>query len=280
MLAHTLSKCRFGFLALFGLGALLPAQGASAGEGGLKAVYEIYVGGFQVARADLDVDLYRDCFDVRLAAEPDGLVSFIADFKLISWAGGCSNGVGVEPSSYSSDYFKNGRKKRWVRVNYSGRDLPRVQAEPEAGEDDRDQVPGDLRAGSLDPLTGIFGIIEAVTREGRCSGERPVYDGRRLFKLTLQHVGTAELKPSRYAAYAGPAIECVVSVAKVAGFKSNEIRKKHFPEKVRVFLAEAVEGAPLLPVRLEADYRFGKMRMHAARIVPHPATTKETRSQQ
>ena len=32
------------------------AQGALAGDGGLKAVYEVYVGGFQVARADLDVD--------------------------------------------------------------------------------------------------------------------------------------------------------------------------------------------------------------------------------
>ena len=278
MLTRKLFWCRSGFFALLGFGALLPAQGGLAADGGLKAVYEVYVGGFQVAKADLDVDLYRQCFDVRLAAEPGGLVSFLADFKLISWAGGCSNGVAVRPSNYSSDYFKDGRKKRWVRVDYGGRGLPTVQAEPEAGEDDRDQVPSDLRAGSLDPLTGAFSIIEAVTREGRCGGARPVYDGRRLFRLSLQHVGTVELRPSRYAAYAGPAIECVVSVEKVAGFKNNEIRKKHFPEQVRVFLAEAVEGAPLLPVRLEADYRFAKMRMHAARIVPDPASTKETRA--
>ena len=263
---------------LLALGLLAGTGPARASEAGLTANYEVYVGGFQVARADLDVDLYKDCFDVRLAAEPDGLVSFIADFKIVSWAGGCRAEEGVTPASYSSDYFKNGRKKRWVRVDYNGQDAPAVRTDPEPEDDNRSMVPSDQRAGSLDPLSGSFAIIQAVTREGRCQGERPVYDGRRLFKLKLEHVGPAVLKKSRYAAYSGPAIECLVRVEMIAGFKKSEIRKKHFPERVKVFLAEAVPGAPLIPVRLESDYRFGQLRMHAAEITPRPEQTKETRA--
>ena len=272
-------RSRLGAIALLCLGSSLPGAAALASEeGGLTANFEVYIGGFQVAKADLDLGLYKDCFDLRLATEPHGIVSYFSPFKLVSSADGCSKGAGVVPASYSVDYFKNGRKKRWVRVDYKGDGSPLVQAEPAPEDDNRKAVPSDLRAGSLDPLTGVFGIIEAVAREGRCDGERPVYDGRRLFRLKLSHVGAAELPPSSYAAYAGPAIECLVRVEMIAGFKKSEIRKKHFPEQVKVFLAEAVAGAPLLPVRMEADYRFGQIRIHAAKITPAARPTKETRS--
>ena len=251
---------------------------AEAFENGLAVNYEVYMGGFQVAKADLNLGLYEDCFDLRLSTEPYGIVSYLASFKLISWADGCRNGAGVEPASYSVDYFKDGRKKRWVRVDYRGAGGPLVQAKPAAEDDNRKAVPSGLRAGSLDPLSSVFGVIEAVTREGRCAGELPVYDGRRLFRLKLSNVGLTELSPSSYSAYAGSAIECLVQVEMVAGFKKSEIRKKHFPEQVKVFLAEAAAGAPVLPVRMEADYRFGHIRIHAAKITPTARPTKETQA--
>ena len=261
---------------LVALGGFLSAPPAVGANSGLTAHFELYMGGFQVAKADIELGLYDDCFDLRLAAEPYGVVSYLTSFKLVSWADGCRDAAQVVPASYSVDYFKNGRKKRWVRVNYKGNDGPLIRAEPAPENDNRDPVPQGLRNGSLDPLTTVFSIIEAITREGRCDGERPVYDGRRLFHVKLSHVGSAELPPSDYAAYAGTAIECLVRIEKVAGFKKSEIRKRHFPEKVRVYLAEAVAGAPLLPVRLEADYRFGQIRVHAAKIVPWAKPTKET----
>ncbi len=278
MLISKIFRNSAAVLGALALGALLPAKALQASENGLTVDFEVYIGGFQVAKADLDLGLYKDCFDLRLATEPYGVISFFSPFKLVSSADGCSKGAGVVPASYSVDYFKNGRKKRWVRVDYKGDGGPLVRAEPAPEDDNRKAVPSTLRAGSLDPLSGVFGIIEAVTREGRCAGERPVYDGRRLFLLKLSHVGSAELPASSYAAYAGPAIECLVRVETVAGFKKSEIRKKHFPEKVKVFLAEAVAGAPLLPVRLEADYRFGQIRIHAAKIAPGPRQTEETRA--
>ena len=261
---------------LVALGGFLSTPPAMGANSGLTANFELYMGGFQVAKADIELGLYDDCFDLRLAAEPYGVVSYLTSFKLVSWADGCRSAAEVVPASYSVDYFKNGRKKRWVRVNYKGNDGPLIRAEPAPENDHRDPVPHGLRDGSLDPLSAVLAIIEAITREGRCDGERPVYDGRRLFRVKLSHVGSAELPPSDYAAYAGTAIECLVRIEKVAGFKKSEIRKRHFPEKVRVYLAEAVPGAPLLPVRLEADYRFGQIRVHAAKIVPWAKPTKET----
>ncbi len=263
-----------GLLLVFG--TLLSAPPAKASNTGVTANFELYMGGFQVAKADIELGLYDDCFDLRLAAEPYGIVSYLSSFKLVSWADGCRKAAGVVPASYSVDYFKDGRKKRWVRVDYNGAESPLIRAEPAPENDNRDPVPFGLRDGSLDPLSAVFAIIETITREGHCKGERPVYDGRRLFRVKLSHVGSAELPQSDYAAYSGTAIECLVRIEKVAGFKKSEIRKRHFPEKVRVYLAEAVAGAPLLPVRLEADYRFGQIRVHAAKIVPWAEPTKET----
>ncbi|MDJ0945195.1 MAG: DUF3108 domain-containing protein [Kiloniellales bacterium] len=271
-------KSGIGACLLLALGVLLTGAPARAADSGLSAYFQVYMGGFQVAKAEVRLGLYKDCFDLRLAAEPYGVVSYLSSFKLVTWADGCSDGAGVVPISYSADYFKNGRKKRWVRVDYKGASGPLVRAEPAPEDDHRKPVPSGLRAGSLDPLNTVFAIIEAVTREGRCQGERPVYDGRRLFRVTLNHVGSVVLPPSSYAAYAGDAIECLVRLETVAGFKKNEIRKKHFPTEVQVYLAEAVPGAPLFPVRLEADYRFGQIRVHAGQIVPWARTTEETRA--
>ena len=150
------SAAILGVLAL----ASVPVAGAARASGnGLTVNFEVYIGGFQVAKADLDLGLYKDCFDLRLATEPYGVISYLSSFKLVSAADGCSNGAGVEPASYSVDYFKDGRKKRWVRVDYKGAGGPLVRAEPAPEDDNRKAVPSTLRAGSLDPLSGVFGII-------------------------------------------------------------------------------------------------------------------------
>lgn len=271
------SRITFALFLVAAFLGVLPGHLAAAAERGLDAAYAIYIGGFQVAKADLRVGLRADCFDIRLSAEPQGIVSYFSTFKLESQADVCNGGEGVVPASYRSDYYKEGRKKRWVVLDYVGRSPVAVRVKPEAAKDRRAAVPAELRVGSLDPISASVAIIEALAREGRCTGERPVYDGRRLFRLTLQHVGTKDIGHSRYAAYAGPATECLVKVETIAGFKKNEIRKKHFPEQIRIFLAEAAPGTPVLPVRMEADYRFGQIRIHASTIQPHPQVTEESR---
>ena len=115
-----------------------------------------------------------------------------------------------------------------------------------------------------------------MSRDGRCSGTRRVYDGRRLFQLELHHDGVTEVKRSRYAVYAGPAIKCRLRVSKVAGFRDKEIQKGQYPEQITVFLAELEEGTPLVPVRMEADYRFGRLRGHAVNFQPHPVAIRRS----
>ncbi len=258
-----------GFLAAFA-----HFGSAYAAERGLDVTYNLHMGGFHVATAELGVGLVSKCFDVRLGAQPDGLIALFTSFELESRADGCHSDVGVVPDHYVSRY--QGKRKRWVSIDYGDGGKSAVRTKPTAREDKRDAVPEQLLAGSVDPMTAAFAITESVSRSGGCSGTRMVYDGRRLFQLELHHGGVAEVKRSRYSVYAGPAIKCRVRVSKVAGFREKEIQKGQFPEEITVFLAELQAGTPMVPVRMEADYRFGRLRGHAVNFQPHPVAIKRS----
>ena len=130
------------------------------------------MGGFAVATAELGVGLVSKCFDVRLWAKPHGLAALFTSFELESRADGCQNSVGFVPDRYVSRY--QGKRKHWVSIDYGDGGKNAVRTKPTAKEDKRDRVPDQLLTGSVDPMTAAFAIIEAVSRNGRCSGTRMI----------------------------------------------------------------------------------------------------------
>ena len=117
----------------------------------------------------------------------------------------------------------------------------------------------------------MLAVVAKVAQSGRCEVEVPIFDGRRRYNLTTQHLGETELVASDVAPFGGVATRCGLAFEMLGGGwkkKSRRWKEAGRPE-IEVFLARVLPNAPPLPVRLHAKNNFGALRIHlvAARSV-------------
>lgn len=245
--------------AILSLTPMSAAAGGATPPGGVKLTYEVHAGGFIVADSKFHLDLGPNRFEAGVVIRPRGLAALLKEFRLHSQAEGLRNRAGMEPLRYSSEYWKDDRRRRWVEIDYAANAIPRVEAMPPADEDERVEVPEALLVDSLDPMSAALALSEQIERNGRCEGELDVYDGRRLFRLQLSHLGFVEVE----AAYKGnepvPSMKCQLKIAKVTGFEDKERESNRFPDTITLYLTPLAADGLWLPVRLEAKHFLGTL---------------------
>lgn len=226
----------------------------------LDLAYEIYAGGLHAFSADAQVSLGVERYDMTLQLRTDGWLSWLLTFTLDSEVSGRADAQGLQPDRFRTASVWRDRE-RSVEVDYQAAALPVVEAVPPPEEDDRDPVPDELRLGAVDPLSAGLGLVHRLGATERCGGEAAVFDGRRLFRATARHIGTAALNSSSTAPYGGSATACRLTVKPVTGFWKKQDTKIE-PKDVTVYFRPVIEGGPPVPVRVEADSRFGAVRIH------------------
>ncbi len=273
---------RFGpaatMLAGLALGAAPPAaaepDAAAPGAAGgfaeplpaeaLEATYEVYSGGFQALTLVLRYDgAAGERYAARLRARSDGFLANFFTFRLESEAEGRRTAAGPAPRRFRTEARWADNSPRRVALTY--RDDGRIETEvvPPPEADARRPVPEAARRGTLDPVSAVVKLLEASTAAGRCAGEARIFDGRRRLDIAAEPLGQAEIEPSGYTVYAGPAQLCRVALEPITGFWDGEERRERYPSELRVFLAEVAEGQPALPVRVEMDLiARGAVRAH------------------
>lgn len=267
------------FLALILALPVFALPGAASNEGGrakelaalpadrtLDLGYHVYAGGLQVFSVDARVGLRPESYAVALRLQTDGWLGWFLTFSLDSRTTGRANPEGLAPERFRTDSLWED-KERSVEVSYRGEGLPHVVAVPPAEEDDREIVPDELRAGTVDPLSAALGLVHELANGGRCGGEATIFDGRRRFDASTSHIGPAQLEPSDIAPFGGPATACRLTVQPVVGFwKTQDYRIE--PKNVTVFFRRLTEGGLPVPVRVEADSLFGAVRIHLVSAGP------------
>lgn len=264
---------RFRSLALAG-GVALGASPAGAepaapafpeplAPGALEATYEVYSGGFQALTLQLRFEGEGEAYAARFHARSDGFLSNFFTFRLDSEAEGRRTENGLRPARFRTEARWSDNDPRSVTLTYGADGSIAAEVVPPPQEDERASVPEDARAGTIDPISAVVQLIEQTARTGQCTGTARVFDGRRRLDLAATGRGADELPRTDYALYAGPATVCAVELTPVTGFWDGEERRERYPEELRVFLAEVVEGRPPLPVRLEMDIvARGAVRAH------------------
>ena len=271
-----------------GVGARLPAAGLAlalvAGSGPAAATdlaalparpgpsldleYQVYAGGLHALTVETRVNLGSERYEAELQLRTDGWLAWLLDFSMASRVQGRADDAGLQPDRFRSASSWEDRE-RSVEVAYRDEALPRVEAVPPPEEDDRDPVPEGLRRGTVDPLSAGLALVHRLVETARCGGEAAVFDGRRLFAASARHIGEASLAPSGAAPYGGPSTACLLTVKPISGFWKKQDYKVE-PRDVTVYFRPVLAGGPPVPVRVEADTRFGAVRVHLvdARILP------------
>lgn len=242
------------------LGVAAGDVAASPEEPALALTYDVNVYSFRAMRWQVELTRDAGAYATRFQAHVSGLPSLASDLAIHARAGGRQSDGRLRPRSYTSRLL-DGDDTRSVLIAYGPDGPVMTDARPPAEEDDREAVPTDALAGTLDPLAGSYALLREVSDSGTCEGEVAMFDGRRLFRVLLRPAGDAE--PGDTAASAAPdasdgeTVHCRATLDKVAGFTAKERRDNRFPDELLIELAPVGPEGDLLPVRLSTEHRVG-----------------------
>ena len=246
--------------------ALASSAGTAAAERlRFDLSYDIYVGGLHAGKLDASIRLDPGKYAFDVHGETLGLLETLVRWRMDSHSRGRLVRDRVRPVEAGQRNKRRGRK-RFVEIEFAG-DMPRVvRARPESRADGRDEVLPEARRGALDPIGGVLAIITALDAGGSCDTAFPVFDGRRLYDLSIRGEEVVMLAASRYTPYAGPAMRCQIRFKQKAGFKRGaDGTEERFRTAADIWMGRVFAGQPRLPVRIEFEFRLGALVGHLSR---------------
>jgi len=255
--------------AAFALMLVFPAFSRAAVP--LSLDYAVYAGGFKAMNAQLAMDLEKKSYDMKLTAETEGFIGKIFPWKATLNTNGHMKGASPVPYVYTErSTWKSGVKVTEVRYSPQGKVLKttiRSEGKTVTARDIDDM----LARNTVDLLTGALVMLQTVKTKGKCAGQFPIFDGRRRYNITLADDGREKVKASKYSAFEGDALRCILRVEPVAGFKKKDERRgwmavqnhteaRHKPPTI--WLSPLGKGRMMAPVRMEIASEYGSVVAH------------------
>jgi len=236
------------------IGAALLAGKADARE--LDLSYAIYFGGLPVADLQSTIEIGAGDYRVTTEARSTGILDYFFPIRVTSEGRGAIADGRVEPEAYQSHGTFNGEPRRIALRNRAGTP-PEVSMHPPRDPEKRDAVPEALQRGTLDPYAAVVAL--ALRSDGHpCEAELPVFNGRTRTDFRLTHAGTDRLEKTGYSAFSGAADICEVEYETLAGgYKKPWFGQDRSASRTRLWVTRLSADGPWIPVRLEAEGRFG-----------------------
>jgi hypothetical protein len=113
--------------------------------------------------------------------------------------------------------------------------------------------------GTIDPASLVLAVIAGYAEKQSCTGSYKLFDGVRRYDVNVTEIGTGTVQMYKRSFYQGPAVECQAVPQLIQGFAQMAVESKLYPESANIWLADAVQGMPALPVRIETQNALGKM---------------------
>lgn len=200
---------------------------ARAAAPSLSASFTIHVGGLGEASSLVVARIEENAYSLSSMVEAQGLAWMLTGFISHAESAGGRGGPELHPVMHKARNRWNGESRR-IDSAYAEDGKVRTTAVPDAESDDRDPVPSQQTAGTLDPLSAGLALVLALP-EGR---DRliAVYDGRRRYDLHMH-----DIRPERVSTplYSGPGWVAQVTLTRLAGFS----RSPFFPRSTEPMTA-------------------------------------------
>lgn len=253
----------------FAVPAMLPSRAAAeqsaavpAEKSAVDLSYKIYIGGFNVAVINIDLDLAPENYDIAAKVNTSGMVGRMFPWWMKAYSRGEIVGAGVMPVTAGQRNSWKG-KERFIDMKFTDgvARIERIVPKPEG--DDRDKVPEAMRTGVVDLASAIVSIIRKMDGDDTCSAQVAVFDGRRRYDLIARPDGVEKLKPSGYTPFVGDTVNCELRIRKKVGFKKNDDSGWNDGDRrARVWMGKAFADVPPVPVRLTLNTPLGALVAH------------------
>lgn len=238
----------------------------------VRVNYAAYAAGLQIAAVDATFQLKPETYRVELAMRTTGVVGWFIQTQTLTTVDGTWRADRPAPHQFLSRGEWRGQP-RFSLIDYK-QGQPEVRQLIPPNEAEREPVPLDIQANSVDSLSAMAELVHVVGRTGGCEGTTRVFDGRRASDVTARTVGEEIVPPSSRSVFTGPALRCDFEGRMVAGFWLDADRKAgQKPMKGSAWLANPLAGAPSggpkLPVRITFESRWlGDVSIYLTQATP------------
>lgn len=224
-------------------------------------------------RASFDVELKPNTYTIKSKVRTTGLADVFVNYNMELASSGFVRAKELKTSGYVSQN-RDGKKNRRVELSMK-KDGFTMTANPRFGDLGDPAATQEQAILANDPLTALitFALEPRAKGADPCGGPIRVFDGKQLTYLYLENKGRANVKSP---AWSGEAIECHVTMDKIAGYKAGEVNKDTLTGidgPLRMYLAPLENGSHV-PVRIVADTdRIGKVTLQARTLRFEPLQT-------
>ncbi|MGE0226005.1 MAG: DUF3108 domain-containing protein, partial [Acetobacteraceae bacterium] len=217
--------------------------------------YAAYAAGFRIADVEVGFTLEPATYRVELAHRTTGMIGFFFRGNSFSVADGVWQSDRAQPHRYRSQGVWRGTP-RLTLIDYE-RGQPVVRQLVPPNDEEREPVPPQLQKDTIDTLSAMASLVRTVRATGRCDGSARLYDGRRASEITARTAGQEIVPITSRSVFAGQALRCDVDGRMLAGYMRSDDRDAAArPIRGTAWLADAVPGAPKLPVQLAFHSRW------------------------
>jgi Protein of unknown function (DUF3108) len=229
-------------------------------------------------RATFTVDMKPDSYAIKSRVRTTGLADVFVNYDMNLNASGTTSATGLKTTKYVSQN-NDGKKNRRVEINMTDNGFT-MTAKPKFGNLGDPAATAEQAILANDPLTALitFALEPRAAGADPCGGPIKVFDGRQLTYLHLKR-GNANLVKVKTPAWNGQAIECHVTMDKIAGYKkgeSNNDTLTGISGPLRMYLAPLENGSHV-PVKIVADTdKVGKVTLTARTLRFEPLVTAST----
>ena len=266
-----------------------PSSGASSVLASIKSgaptrmVYELDARAMvfilpATGRASFTVDMKPDSYAIKSRVRTTGLADVFVNYDMNLNASGTTSTAGLKTTKYTSQN-NDGKKNRRVEIDITDNGF-KMSAKPKFGNLGDPAATAEQVLLTNDPLTALitFALEPRAKGADPCGGPIKIFDGRQLTYLHLKR-GNANTVKVKTPGWSGQAIECHVTMDKVAGYKkgeSNNDTLTGISGPLRMYLAPLENGAHV-PVKIVADTdKVGKVTLTAKTLRFEPLVTTAT----
>lgn len=239
------------------------AGGASraAAEPELVLAYDIYFSGITIMQLEARLNLVEGAqgrYAIAIEGRTVGLIDSVRPIAFLAMSEGISNGHGLQPARYATSTEKRSKRKG-LTVAFLPHGAPVTRFTPP--DDEEEPALPELLKDSIDPGSALLTLIRTLSDTASCTGTIQVFDGKRRYDVTLADLPHQMLQKSSYSIYSGEAQRCHATMVPLHGFKPG---KRNMWDDTTIWFGHVLDGAPPLPVRIDAEINIGAVRLHLA----------------
>jgi hypothetical protein len=220
-------------------------------------VYEIYARGLKLMDLRISILLSGNKYLIKSRLKTTGVANLFSSLSARYEATGRLSALAASPARFQMLIEKSSKKRAanvaWIKGGkYTIRQRPPLSASKAAA------VARVMRPGLPDPLSML--VEFAFTRSTRpCRLARRIFDGRKIFDLSVSPAGAVKLEKSDYDLYQGAAIKCMVHDRPIAGYSRKKLKRYRDdpPKPLTVWAVpvnSVVVGRPMLvPVKIAGE---------------------------